>query len=254
MAEARVAPTDGKDAQGSPAALRTVRVLDFFADHPGETFTLTEIARALRISPATCLSILAALVSANYLLRDSAKRYQVGPALGRLAAAAEHGGGALALAKPEMRALADSHDVICSAIFPESGEAVVRERASSISHLGWASQLGRRFPLSPPFGTVFFAWAPPAEVERWIASSADRRERIDADRIRASLTFAHSRGFALGLRTEQVQGEKHAQSLTYRTDKTDYLAPTSIRSAPITSPSFRHRSSTPMAGRCSRLP
>ena len=208
--------------QGSNAALRTVRILDFFADHPGAGFTLTEIGRAARISPATCLSILTALVSGNYLIRDNAKRYFLGPALGRLAAAAKQAGTALELAKPEMRRLADDFDVICSAIFAEDREAVVRERMSSISHVGWASQLGRRFPLKPPFGTVFYAWAQPDAVNGWISRSADAG--VEEDRLEESLGFARAQGFAMGLRTEALQGDAHARSLTYRTDKTDYLA------------------------------
>ncbi|EHJ61464.1 IclR family transcriptional regulator [Novosphingobium pentaromativorans] len=209
--------------RGSPAAQRTVAILDFFADHPRESFTLTEVARALRISTATCLNFLSTLVSANYLSRDSSKRYALGPALGRLADAAAQRGGPLQLAKSVMRELADRYDVICSAIFPEAGEAVVRERASSLSHLGWAAQLGKRFPLSPPFGTVFFAWNTPREIERWLASTADRREAIDPERIHASLAFARKVGFATGLRTERLKDQAHAQSLTYRADKTDYL-------------------------------
>lgn len=210
-------------ARGSPAARRTVAILDFFAGHPSDSFTLTDVARALRISPATCLNFLSTLVSANYLSRDNSKRYTLGPALGRLAEAAAQRGGPLQLAKPVMRALADRHDVICSAVFPEDGEAVVRERTSSVSHLGWAAQLGKRFPLAPPFGTVFFAWNNQTEVERWLASTSDRRDAIDTDRVRASLAFARKLGFATGLRTERLQNEAHAQSLTYRADKTDYL-------------------------------
>ena len=211
------------DAGGSRAAERVVKILDFFAGHPGESFTLTELARALRISPATCLSILTTLVSANYLIRDQSKRYMVGPALGRLAQAEVSGGGALRSAKAEMRILADRYDVICSAIFPEDGEAVVRERASSISHLGWADQLGRRFPLSPPLGAVFYAWEDQAAIDKWVASSSNAEGAIDEGRIRGTLAFTRRCGFAIGFRTEPLQGVAHAKSLASRVDKTDYL-------------------------------
>ena len=207
----------------SPAVSRTVAVLDFFADHPGEAFTLTELIRALRMSRATCHALLAALVDARYLHRGADKSYVLGPALMRLAAAAQLGERPMQAAAPEMRRLADSLDVICSAVFREGDEAVVRERASSLSHLGWTAQLGRRWPLRPPFGNIFMAWSESEEIARWL-------ERVEPDagsdtraRAAASLAFARRRGFTFGLRTEHLQDERHARSLTNREDKTDYL-------------------------------
>jgi DNA-binding IclR family transcriptional regulator len=207
----------------SPAVGRTVAVLNFFADHPGQTFTLTDLLRSLRLSRATCHSLLAALVEADYLYRNPDKSYMLGPALARVAAAAQLDVRPLQAAVPEMRRLADSLDVICSAIFLEKDEAVVRERASSFSHLGWASQLGRRFPLEPPFGNVFMAWSTPDEIERWLKRVQPAPEPDMRTRALASLEFPRRHGFSFGLRTEHLQGELHAQSLTYRTDKTDYV-------------------------------
>ncbi len=207
----------------SPAVARTVAVLNFFADHPGQAFTLTDLVRSLRLSRATCHSLLAALVEAGYLYRNPDKTYMLGPALARVAAAAQLDERPLQAAVPEMRRLADTLDVICSAIFVEREEAVVRERASSFSHLGWAAQLGRRFPLQPPFGNVFMAWSAPEEIERWLTrvqpgSAADVRARA-----LASLEFPRRHGFSFGLRTEHLRGDRHAQSLVYREDKTDYV-------------------------------
>lgn len=203
--------------------MRTVAVLNFFAEHPGQAFTLTDLLRALPINRATCHSLLAALVETGYLYRNLDKSYMPGPALARLAAAVRLDERPLQAALPEMRQLADTLDVICSAIFLERGEAVVRERASSYSHLGWAAQLGRRFPLQPPFGNVFMAWSSADEIERWLmrvepGSASDMRVRA-----LASLEFLRRNGFSFGLRTEHLQGEVHAQSLVYRADKTDYV-------------------------------
>jgi DNA-binding IclR family transcriptional regulator len=207
----------------SPSVTRTVAVLNFFADHPGQAFTLTDLVRALRLSRATCHSILAALTEADYLYRNPDKSYMLGPALARLAAAAQSDVRPLQVAIPEMRQLADALDVICSAIFLENGEAVVRERASSLSHIGWAAQLGRRFPLQPPFGSIFMAWNAADEIEHWLMRAepvTDLGTRADA---LASLEFPRRHGFSFGLRTEHLQGQIHAQSLTSREDKTIYL-------------------------------
>jgi DNA-binding IclR family transcriptional regulator len=208
----------------SPAALRTVAVLDLFGSHPGQSFTLTEIARALKMNQATCLSILMALVESNYLMRATDKSYMSGPALARLgASAAALDANPLQLALPEMRRLADEMDAICSAIFPEGNEAVVRERAASASHLGWAAHLHRRFPLHPPYGSVFMAWADDQSIMRWINRVQPPPGGEQRDAILSSLDFCRREGFTLGLRTEPVRGEAHAQALSHRTDKTDYL-------------------------------
>jgi DNA-binding IclR family transcriptional regulator len=208
----------------SPTVLRTVAILNFFADHPGQAFTLTELVRALKISRATSHSILASLVEANYLYRNNEKSYVLGPGLARVGAAAHLHSNPLQVAMPEMRVLADSLDVICSAIFLEGDVAVVRERAASVSHIGWIGQLGRNFPLHPPFGTVFMAWAPTTEIDRWIGKMQPMADRVIRQRVVDSLEFARRRGFAYGLRKEHIRDEAHAQALTYRLDKTEYLA------------------------------
>jgi IclR helix-turn-helix domain len=64
------------------AATRAAAVLDYLSMRPGRPCTLTEIAGALRVSPASMLAVLAALTDAGYLVRHSAhKTYVVGPAV-----------------------------------------------------------------------------------------------------------------------------------------------------------------------------
>jgi DNA-binding IclR family transcriptional regulator len=209
-------------AKMSPAVTRTVSVLNFFADHPGQAFTLTEIVRALKLSRATCHALLAALVEHNYLYRTSDKSYMLGSALARVATVAKKHLDPLQVAAGEMRTLADELDVICSAIFQDNGEAVVRERASSLTHIGW-SLIGPRIPLHPPFGSVFLAWSKPAEVERWIGRMNQAPDEIERRQIIESLNFPRRHGFTFGIRKEQIRDQKHAETLAYRVDKTDYM-------------------------------
>jgi DNA-binding IclR family transcriptional regulator len=207
----------------SPAVLRTVAVLDFFADHPGQAFTLTDIVRGVRLSRATCHALLAAMVEANYLYRASDKSYVLGPAVARLGAAAQQNVSPLQVAQSEMRALADELDVICSVSLREKDDAVVRERAASVSHLGWSMPLGTRIPLIPPFGGVFLAWSKPAEIERWMARMEPAPDARLQDRMLKSLEFIRQRGFSYGVRTEAPQSEEHLRSLHYNPEATDYL-------------------------------
>jgi DNA-binding IclR family transcriptional regulator len=151
----------------SPAVTRTVAVLNFFAEHPDQSFTLTDIVKALRLSRATCHALLAALVDVGYLYRDSNKNHVLGPALASIGRIALEHFSPLQAARPEMRKLADEFDAVCSAIFRDRDEIVVRERAASASHIGWTtiSTPSRRTPLAPPLGNVFMAWTSAHEVD-----------------------------------------------------------------------------------------
>lgn len=205
----------------NPGVARTVAVLNFFADHASQAFTLTDVLRALKLSRATGHSLLGALAEEGYLYRNPDKSYTLGPALIRVGAAARAGLNPLQAAMPEMRRLADELDVVCSAVFREGDNAVVRERASSMSHLGWAAQVARTVPLDPPFGIVFMAWDTPERIDRWLARIGD--DAAMRDRVRAGLDFPRRHGFSPGLRTEHLRGDAHARSLAHRVDKTDYL-------------------------------
>src|ERR1700722_3522749 len=75
-------------ARFSPGVRRIVAILNFFADHPKQSFTLTDLVRALKLSRATCHALLAGLVESGYLYRTADKSYVIGPTLvsiGRIA-------------------------------------------------------------------------------------------------------------------------------------------------------------------------
>ena len=101
--------------QLSPPVARAVAVLNFMAGHSAQAFTLTEIAKSLRLSSATCHSLLASLTAAGYVYRTVGKTYVLGPALVRIAQASLSPGLVMQVARPEMRVLADEFDVVCSA-------------------------------------------------------------------------------------------------------------------------------------------
>ncbi|MDQ1374283.1 MAG: hypothetical protein QOJ09_1621, partial [Actinomycetota bacterium] len=86
--------------------LRAIGVLDFLAAHPGEGFTLSELARRLDLNKATAHALLATLTDAGYLLRHPTRlTFQLGPALIALGASAQGQFEAADFAREEMRAL-----------------------------------------------------------------------------------------------------------------------------------------------------
>ncbi len=142
----------------SPGIKRVVDLLNFIAGNPGRDFTLTELISALKLNRATCHSLVAQLVRSDYLYRTHDKRYRLGEGAIRLGSLAVANKTPLQMASPEMRSLAERYDVVCMAIFLDRSDVVVREHATSESHLDWAPERGTRWPLRPPLAASFLAW------------------------------------------------------------------------------------------------
>src|SRR6201996_6559690 len=97
-------------SQSSPSVDRVVSVLNFFAEHPGQAFSFTDIVRSLKLGRATCHALLTSLVDARYLFRNSDKSYVIGPALVELGQIAKEHFSPLQAAQSEMRDIADEFD------------------------------------------------------------------------------------------------------------------------------------------------
>ncbi|GAA3645665.1 helix-turn-helix domain-containing protein [Nocardioides ginsengisoli] len=146
-----------------------VRILDLLADAPRERFTLTQVADTLRLNKPTCLGILAALTDADYVTRDDAKSYGLGPALIRLGTAAESGLANLDLVRPFLVDLHDRLGLSCvlSAVYDE--HAMILDRLGTAIPGDRRDLVGERFPLAPPLGLVNIAWEHPGVVDEWLA-------------------------------------------------------------------------------------
>ncbi len=184
----------------APGVERAVLILNFLAAHPGEEFSLSELARRLELSKATCHAVLTTLTAAGYLIRHPTRAvYRLGPALIALGSAAEQGFAAVDFAREEMRSLADRLQLECLATAAVGEEIVVLARAGVEAPLGVSVRLGQRLPLVPPLGTVFLAWSPPADIDAWLlrvgAGATDRQ----LDRYRAAVAAVRRRGFAVAL-------------------------------------------------------
>jgi DNA-binding IclR family transcriptional regulator len=194
-------------SRSSPSVLRIVAVLNFFADHPGQAFTLTDLIKALKLSRATCHGVLAGLVESGYLYRTTDKSYVLGPALLYVGEVAKEHFSPLQVAKPEMRALADEFDAVCSAAFREQHDVVVRERAAAISHLGYTTPRGQRFPLLPQFAAPFFVGSTPVEVNTWITRSNPPCPREHIDLMHKGIDFVRANGFLFSVRRVGAEAE-----------------------------------------------
>lgn len=209
-------------ARSSPGVRRMVAILDFFADHPGQSFTLTDLVRALKLSRATCHALLAGLVDSGYLYRTHDKSYVIGPrlvAIGRIAS--EHFS-PLQVAQPEMRALADEFEAICSAFFREGDEVVVRARAASMSQLGWSIPQGTRVRLVPPFGIIYHAWSPSSEIAAWLDRQSPPPTPEQRENMLKGVAFAREQGFVFGARNPDMPIYKDVPEQIFKGGATEF--------------------------------
>lgn len=216
-------------ARSSPAVRRTVSILNFFADHPGQSFTLTDLIRALKLGRATCHALLVSLVEEGYLYRTFDKSYTLGPRLMQIGRVASENASPLLVAQPEMRALADEFEAICSVFSRERDEVSVRATAASVSQLGFSIAAGTRLPLRAPFGAAFYAWSPEQTVSEWLARLSPAPTDEHREELARGMSFAREHGFCFGVRNVDVQiGEDEVGAL-FRGGRTRY--PVSIASA-----------------------
>lgn len=199
-----------------------VAILDFFADHPGQAFTLTDLVRALKLSRATCHALLTGLVDSGYLYRTHDKSYVIGPRLVAIGRIANEHFSPLQVAQPEMRALADEFGAICSAFFREGDEVVVRARAASISQLGFSIPQGARLQLRPPFGAVYFAWTTQAQAQAWVDGVEPPPTPAQREQMLKGMSFARQHGFLFGVRNLNAPRYEEAPELIFKGQRAEY--------------------------------
>jgi DNA-binding IclR family transcriptional regulator len=208
----------------SPGVGRMVAVLNFLADHPRQRFTLTDIVRALKISRATCYVLLGGLVEGGFLYRTMDKTYVLGRALARIGQIAANSLSELQVAGPEMRALADRFDVICAAVYRDGYQAVVKERAISISHIGWPIPIPEaKIPLAPPVGSPFFVWEKDDAIQKWLQTAEHPLSARQRQELKRRMAISRKRGYVFGIRKVKKLDENIAKSLQLRMDQSDYL-------------------------------
>jgi DNA-binding IclR family transcriptional regulator len=186
--------------QCSPAVERIAAILDFMAEHPDRAVSVSDLTRALKISRSTCYDLVSSLTHVGYLHRTSDNTYVIGPSLALIGQIAGKNASPILIAQPEMRALAEEFDVICSAFFRDDDYLVVRERAASGSNLAWSSPKGARVRLRPPFAGIFFAWSAPARAEAWLAANSPAATDEETSLMNQAMAFARRYGFTFSVR------------------------------------------------------
>jgi DNA-binding IclR family transcriptional regulator len=181
-------------SRSSPGVRRVAAILNFIADHPGQAFALTDLVRALKLSRATCHALLTGLVDVGYLYRTSDKTYVLGPALAAIGRTAVDNFSPLQVAQPEMRNLADEFDVVCGAYFLEGDMIHLRERAASLSHVGYPVPMGTRMPMRWVQAISYLARSP-RDVEMWLARTDSPPNAEQIAQMEKGMAFVREYGF-----------------------------------------------------------
>jgi DNA-binding IclR family transcriptional regulator len=180
-----------------PAVERALEILELLADRTPELLGLSEIARTLAMNKASCHATLTLLADRNYLIRHADKTYSLGPGMLPIANSFLHDQNALPFLRVEMTKLGRELNLDCVASSVVGSEIVILAHTPSPGSFGINMRVGSRFPLVPPIGTVFLAWASRDRVEHWLASvqatPAKRARYIDA------LAVVRERGYSVAI-------------------------------------------------------
>lgn len=183
----------------SPQTTRVVSIVNLLTERAEQGATLTEIARHVEQTPAACVHVLAALVSAGFVVRHPEdRRYRLGPALvapGRVAASRFP---ALDATRAAMVELSRSigHPVL--AFRRDGSYARLIEIVAELHRPAPSIRIGDVLPIEAPLGAIFVAWSGATAIEHWLAGwSRDPEARAD---LRERLDCAREQGFTVELR------------------------------------------------------
>jgi flavin reductase (DIM6/NTAB) family NADH-FMN oxidoreductase RutF len=150
-------------------------------------------------------------------------------------------------ARSQMDRIATNIGARCIATVRVGDELVVAASAGQARRGSSATLVGQRLPFAPPTCSVFAAWMPAAEAERWL----DRRDSGETRRAAAAaLDTVRRRGFSVGLINEaqrtfsdrlaaMAEGRGHPADLENLLDALSYdpveLPPETVRDVRVIS-------------------
>ncbi len=182
----------------SPAVLRAGDLLEHLAGHPSESFSVSELARAIGMPRATCDSILQALSEHSLVVRgDTDLRYELGAGCVALGDAARAANSILRASGTEAEQLAGVLSCCAAVTVRVGSQTRVAEVFDSGPPFGLRARVGEAIALVPPFGAVFVAWSE-RDAEEWLDHTGTKAARA---RCRRALDAVRARGYSVTVAT-----------------------------------------------------
>lgn len=199
------------------SARRALQVLDFLTVNQRGTFTLSELSKALDVSPGSMFAVLKVMSDEGYVTRHPRhKTYTLGPAVAAAGHAASDVHPVIDLARSEMINLAAETGRECSGTVMVGRDVLCIAVEGKPTGRPLELAAGQRIPLQPPFGQPFIAWMPPAELRDWIADlPSDLQERV-AGYLQSYAPAVRQRGFTIGLQDPSPTRRSLTQELAQR--------------------------------------
>jgi DNA-binding IclR family transcriptional regulator len=204
----------------SPAVLRVGDVLHHLIRHPTESFTVSEIARAVGVPRATCDAILQALAEQGFITRTAERRYELGPGSIALGEAARIANPCLGAAKVEAERLARALRACVSVCVNDGLTARVVETFDFGPLFAIRARVGQAIPMVPPFGAVFIAWSS-EDAEHWIARAGDLLDADERERYRRALEAVRRRGYSVSIATPGQASAETVETLARSPESDD---------------------------------
>lgn len=178
-------------APASPPTQRVIAVVELLAHSPGRSWSLSEICKRLGISRATGHAIMAALSTSEWVTRDDALQYRIGPALPALFAGSR-------LERDFRGPLRELSARLRMPVFlTELCEQtlIVRIATRGDNPAPTVVSEGLTLPFAVPFGREFVAWDSTA-LRDWLAP-ARHVPGAQTERITMTLDHIRQRGFGV---------------------------------------------------------
>jgi len=165
-------------SKGAPQSVgRIFAILDSLAGYSGG-ISLAELAVKTSAPKTSLVGLLAGLIAENYLLRDEAGRYSLGPAFISLAMRATAGKELIKLAQPIMTELmeATGESVVIGALAPDEELAQYLAKVESGNPIRYTVTIGERRALfCTAMGKALLAGFDDDRLEKYL-KSVDRRK------------------------------------------------------------------------------
>ncbi|QIS11887.1 helix-turn-helix domain-containing protein [Nocardia arthritidis] len=180
-------------ARRSAPTARVVQLLDYFVEHRGKRFGLSELARELDMAKPTCLGILTELSAGGYLVRDQQTRtYGLGPALIAAGRVAQDGFTVAALARTRLQELSARYRTTCTASAVVGSQIVVLESTGP-----GMVKVGATYDFAPPVGLMYVLWDTDAALDAWLATPPSVPLNQDESRLRQVVAECRERGYLI---------------------------------------------------------
>ncbi len=185
----------------APAVVRATRLLDFFARHPGQAFTLTQLAGVLECGLPSALGVLDALAEGGHVVRHPVhKTYTLGPALVPVGEAAHVAHPVIAVARDELAVLAQELECECVAAVVLGRDIMFVARTGRTRSDSMPVRVGTRVPFGAPFGFVYVAWGAAGAQADWIRRGTS--DAVEPALVEAAIAAVRERGVCFGRESE----------------------------------------------------